>query len=575
MIKIKKIGTNIIFWYIIFFVALGLFIVFSLTRIQRPVAEDELHWLVAAKTLYAEGIPRQYLFPDHIAAFSPHLYLHSVVLAFRLFGESEAVARLPGVISGLLTIIMVFFITKSFSQGSQAERVQWAALSSLLYALTPAIIQGSVIIDIDNTILIPAVLFLYGAFAKYQQEKDTRWVILTGLAMATALWVRVTTPTIVAFLLSFYVLVSKNALKRKLILISAILSGAFLFVVSWYLYCSATGTPFCEPFTYTLGAFQGRVQSSGDLILFRVSRSLIPLTLWLGVFPSLLFLVITIQKCKRYLKNPEIHLEDIFLWGGVILILGYTLIGGAPFGYPKYHSPAIPLLYIFVGLALSQSKVNFINTRLKVIFIIVFVAFVVQNLVVGDLLYIFRYTLRNTIAFMLPLYPIWKSIALKISLFSVAFVIMFVICLRSSFKKEWILLLILFSIGTNMGTAFLQSTVNYYTGYNYGGQGTIKTAQYIREKVPLQSVVLAPREITYYLNLPKSSYLSNALWTDTDELRRRLAHKNTSALVYSIVTNTIQQIQTISTNKVIQELLHQDFDQTKIGDYTIWIRKSS
>ena len=158
------------------------------------------------------------------------------------------------------------------------------------------------------------------------------------------------------------------------------------------------------------------------------------------------------------------------------------------------------------------------------------------------------------------------------SFYSIIFAVTFAICLKTSFKKVWILLLILFSIGTSMGTSLIQSTANYHTGYNYGGEGTIEAAQFIRENVPAQSVVFAPSEIIYYLKLPKSPHLLNPLWTDISELRKRLADKNTSALAYSIATNTTRQVQTISFTKEIQELLHQDFDQTKIKNYTIWIR---
>jgi hypothetical protein len=377
-------------------------------------------------------------------------------------------------------------------------------------------------------------------------------------------------------LLSLYVFISKGNLRSKLLFIASLLVGTLLFTVSWRLYCSITGVPFLRPFTYAIEAFQhNRSQSSSGLML----RSLISLILWVGIFPSLLLLVITIRRCRRYRKSPGIRLEDIFLWIGVVFILGYTLIGSASFGYPKYHSPAIPLLYIFVGLVLSRSKLDLLNGRSKVVFIsivvVVFAAFIIQTLVVGDLLYVYRYTLRNAIAFGLPLYPVLKSTALKMGIFSVAFIIVFVICSRALLKKAWILPLILLSVGANIGTAFLQSTANYYTGYNYGGQGTIETVQYIRQKVPLQSVVLAPSEIIYYLKLPKSPHLSNALWTDTNELTRRLTDKNTSALAYSIVTNTIQQIQTIHSNGTIQEFLHRHFRRTEIGSYIIWIRENS
>lgn len=573
LIKISKSEANIIFWYIIFFLTLGLFMSFSLTRIQQPIAQDELHWLVAAETFYTNGIPRRYSHPG-IADYSPHLYLHSIVLAFRLFGKSETIARLPGVMFVLLAIIMVFFITKSFSQGNRIERIQLATLSSLLCATSPAIIQASIIIDIDNTILIPAVLFLYWAFVKYQQNGDKKWAILIVLAVAVTLWGRVTTPIIIVFLLFFYILVSKSELKRKIISIIAIFSGALLFVVSWYVYCGATNVSFLAPFNYTMIRISHQYYTH-DLTFSQILLSLFSLTLWLGILSSLLFIVIcwlTIQRYKRQLKNSEIRLEDIFLWSGVIIVLCYTLMEGVNFGYPKYQIPGIPLLYIFICLTLSHYGVNFVNVRLRGFFILLIVACVVQ-IFIGDFIYILRYTLRNAIAFMSPSYPILEALLLKIGILLVVFVIMFVICLRSLPKKAWLLVLILFSVSTNIGTAFLQSTANYSTGYNYGVQGTIESTQYIRKKVPLHSSVLAPDEIIYYLKLPKSPYLCSTLWTNVDELRKRLADKNTSALVYSIATNTVLQVQTMSTNKAIQNVLHQDFAQTKIGSYIIWVRK--
>lgn len=572
MINTKDVKANRVIWYIIFFVALAFFTILSFKRIQQSVTQDELHWLIAAETLYTDGIPRHLIYPDTVVVYSPYLYLYSIVTAFKLFGESEFVAHLPGILSGLITIVMVFLITRSLSQGNKVERVQWAAVSSLLYAATPAVIQGSAIIDIDNTVLVPAILFLYLTFVKYQQKKNYTWAMFTGLAMSITLWGRITTPPIAAFLLSFYILVSKNELKAKLIFFSAILSGVFLFVTTWYLYCSITDIPFSGTFAYTLSAFQGK---SNSLTLSQLLQNLIYLILWLGIFPAILFIIITIQRCMRYFKKPEICLEDIFLWSGVVLMLGYTLVGGAICGYPKYHSPAIPLLYIYVGIILSQSGLNFENIHLKVVAIIVIIviAFVVQTMVIGDLLYIFRYTLRNASAFSLPLYPVLKDIVFKVGLFFTLFAILFVICLRAISKRVWFLLLILFSLGTIVGTSLIQSSVTYHTGYNYGVEGTIEAAQHIRERVPSQSVVFAPSEIIYYLKLPKSPYLRDHFWTDINKLKKHLADKSTSALAYSTATNTIQQIQMLSSNKDILELLNKDYYQTKIRSYIIWIRK--
>jgi len=79
-------------------------------RIQQSVAQDDLFSLVAAKTLYSSGIPQHFKFPDRIQAFSPHLYLYSMVLAFKLFGVSEVAAHLPGVCSGVLMLSLWYFL---------------------------------------------------------------------------------------------------------------------------------------------------------------------------------------------------------------------------------------------------------------------------------------------------------------------------------------------------------------------------------------------------------------------------------------------------------------------------------
>ena len=574
MSKPRAVRINNVYWYIIFFLALCLFIAFSITRIQQPVAQDELHKFVAAKTLLTTGVPQRYAAPDRIQADSPHLYLRSMVFAFRIFGVSEIVARLPGVVSVLLAIVMVFFITHSLSKGDQNQRLQWAGLSSLLYASTPAVIQGSLILDNDNTILIPTVLLLCWSFIKYQQEEKVRWAILTGLAMAISLWVRVTTPPIVALLLLLYVLISKRSSRTKLISMGAILFGTLLFLVSWYLYCKVTGVPFSQPFTYAIKSLQRKAQGPGGLTVYQVFQNLILLSLWLGIFPLFLLLFIMKRRCKSFIEDRILNLEDIFLLGGLIIIGGYMLIGGTVFGYPKYHGPGIPLLYIYIGIVLSQLKSNPGNHHLLKIVTIAVAVFAIQVFLVGDVIYVIRYSLRESLALMQPPYQeILKNLASKAILFVVAYAILFVACLRLSFKENMVGLLLIFSIGSNIGTSYLHSTADYYIGYNYGGKGTREAARYIRDRVPSKSIIIAPSELIYYLNLTNSKHISNPIWTDTDELKRRLINENTSGLAYSITTNTVNQIKIISRDKTIQELLRKSYDQTKIGTFMVWLRK--
>lgn len=553
--------------------ALSVFTLFSLAHIRQPVAQDDLHYLVAAKSLYKTGTAQQYGSPGGFYSYSPELYLQILVLSFRLLGESEAVARLPGIGSGLLSIIMVFLLTRSFSQGTSLERLEWAALVGLLYALTPAVIQGALIIAIDNTILIPAVLFLCWSFAQHQREQRIQWAVLAALAMAISLWGRVTTPPVVAGVLSAYALVSRNRWKSKAVAIGALIAGALLFVISWYVYCLAMNRQFSGPFLYAWGAFTDKGSS---LTAVQVLNNVLQTTLWIGIFPVLLLLVVVYRRGRAFVKDRRVSLEDGFLLSGLGLLLGYLFVGGALFGYPKYQAPAIPLLCVFSGIWLSREQREPVAPIFKnrdFAALLVLLACLIQIIIMGDWIYILRYQIREAVAAMSPTYPEMLSrIGVKVILFCVACGGLFAVAMRFSFKKS-IGLLYIFSIGSALGIALLQSVGGYHTGYNYGGKGTIEAAEYVRERVPAESVVIAPSEVIYYLRLPNSFYQPDAFWTDSVQLERRLADQNTSGLVYSVATNTILQVQTILTNRAVQELLSRHYDQTTVGTYTIWVRK--
>jgi len=238
------------------------------------------------------------------------------------------------------------------------------------------------------------------------------------------------------------------------------------------------------------------------------------------------------------------------------------------------NGPGIPLIYIYIGVVLSQWKFDPGNHRLLKIVTISVPVFAIQVFLVGDVIYVIRYSLRESLALMQPPYQdILKIIASKAIVFVFAYAILFVACLRLSFKENMVGLLLIFSLGLNMGTSYLQSTADYYIGYNYGGKGTREAARYIRDRVPSKSIIIALSELIYYLNLTNSKHISNPMWTDTDEIKRRLTNQNTSGLAYSITTNTVNQIKIISRYKTIQELLRENYDQTKIGTFMVWLRK--
>ena len=553
----------------IFFIALALYMFFSLPRINQPVAQDDLHWLVAAQSLSVDGIARKYASPDDEAVFSPHLYPWCLAFTFKIFGTNEMAARLFGFFCGLATIIMVFFVTRSFARGNSNERLLWASICTLLYATIPAVVQGFLILSIDNTLLTPAVLLLFWSYSEYMKKEKLHWIVICGFAMTLALWGRITTPPVAAMIIIFYTIIRDKNVKFKLPVFFSIFAGLMLFLVSWYVYCVLRNVQFIGPLDYTLSSLTARKQTVVETL-----KDIIPIVLWIGIFPIMLMISIVAVRIKDFLRNKKLQNEDIFLLGGLVIFCGYTVVGGTIFGYPKYHSPSLPLLTVYTGIMLSAFSNVFKNIRLHTVILVILIALAIQFFIVGDLLYFFRYSLRYMMAFSNhSSVDIIKSLVFKMSVYSGIFIILFLAIIRFSSLKNFIGLLLVLSLGSSWGTCLLQTTAHYYTHYNYGCRGTREAAGFIRNSVPCGSVVIAPGEIIYYMKLPRPGYISDSFWYDIRKLEKKLSEPNTSGLVYSIATNTVNQIRAIEKTQSIQNILTEDYNFFRIESYMVWIKK--
>ena len=571
----EKTGCGV--WHALFLLALILYAAFSLPRLFQPVSQEDLYWLVAAQTFHAEGVPREYVAPDVIAAYTPHLFLQCIVLAFNICGVNEPAARVPGFFMGLAAVALVFIITKALAGGPDRTRAKWAAIASLLCATTPALVQAPAIIDIDNTLLLPTTLLLCAAFAMYQKTPGLKWAAATAFAITLALWGRVTTPVVVSGVLFLYLLTRRQTRQAKLTFLGALLCGGLLFCLSWYVYCTSLGVPFDVPFAYALRAFRARARMSGTAALGRTARNGFFLVLWFGLMPVALILAVARLRWRVSRELENASAADPFFWCGCVVVVGYTFVGGVVYGYPKYHCPAMPLLYVFLALVMAQARGRASHLRWGPVVAVFVVAIALQIFVAGDLLHDWRYGVRAAVAGMRspPVMTAGRAAAKTsfVCAACAACAALFWLCRRAGFRKHAVELLVIMSLAANIGTCVLQSTADYATGYTYGSRGAVEVADHLRARVPPQSAVLAPNEIIYYLRLPNCRYLMGAFWGDARVIGRRLADSDTAALVYSVPTNTVQGIRAIMQDKAIQQSLHENYNRETIGTYTVWLRK--
>lgn len=562
----------------VLFAAAILFYFFStFSRIGQPIAKDDLHWLLAAKNLIKIGRPIANFAPDLIIAHSPHSYLYAIKWSFYFFGIHEAVSRLPGILSGLGAIFLLGTVLQNLIGNGRGEKSFWVAWMVLLYATTPATIQGSLILDSDNTFLVPAILFLFFSFVKSRSKLNLRWALATCAAVMMTLWVRLTTPAIALVLLWFFALAGKTSVKSKSILTLAFVLGILAFVGEWFIYCKAKDIPFLYPFEYTLDRFLYRSSGAGGLRFDKIFFNLVYLTLWVGPFTVLFFLILAGRRMSQLLSRRQMNEEDFFLVGALVLVGTFLLVGGLPFGFPKYQSPGLVLAYVFAGVVLSHSNESvFSDIRFKNILITIGTAFIVQILTLQDPLYLLRYQLREAAASLSPLIyqSVLQGIVLKIVLYCSIFLILAFVFLKSKFIKNFYLLLILFAVGSNMGIGFLQNIRGYQTGYDYGIRGTVEAAHFVQSRLTHQGFAVVPSELVYYLNYPDAAYLLDRTWNDEKELTRIISKPETHAFVYSVAISPVDQIKNFTSYGPLQTVLWREFDPYTIGSFKIWIRKT-
>src|SRR5512141_2084569 len=118
-----------------------------LAQVWQPILADEWDFYRAITNWSADRA----LIPH------PHGYVHLAQLAQALFGVSTTSVRLIGLISALLSMWLLPLLT-AVVYPDREDRSPFTILAIALTAISPFVIQNTLLIDIDNTVLIPATL---------------------------------------------------------------------------------------------------------------------------------------------------------------------------------------------------------------------------------------------------------------------------------------------------------------------------------------------------------------------------------------------------------------------------------
>ncbi len=534
-------------------------------RTLQIAGQDEIvHYVGLGERLYAHGFSR----PAELITFSPHLYGFALWLAHALCGPGLWVARLPGLAAWALTAVAVgLWLYRRAAAPSALASTAWALA---LLATAPMALQAAAIVDIDNTLLVPAILALGVSAVRFTDRPGVARAAAVAACLLVALWCRITTPILVGPILAAYAWRRRGSGAAAGMALALALGGA-LFLITWWAYGRLTGIDVAGPFRYLLDALVfGTVGADRGVRPGKIALTLAYLVLWLGPAFVALMAWLGVPRLWRLCRGGCPEPEDLLLVTGLAILAVYCLFGGTIFGFPKYHCPAVPLLLLAAAggghLALGSSG----RAGGLAAVGLVLAGALLQVAVLGDPLLLLRLDLRLAVLHGQSARGLlWSGLVLP-AILSAAVAVGLIALGRHLGRLSLAAGLLCLALGMNAGLTGLQQSGGYQTGYNYGDAGDARAAAAVLAMhLAEDDAAIVPGELVYLLQRPAVTHVPNELWSDAEALRRELARPAVGAAAVSLLTNTMAQLTTLT--QVAAE--DPDYTRVDIGHYAIFLRQ--
>lgn len=506
---------NILFGLIIL-----LHLIFVFISMGQPFHGDEVIIPEAAKgVLKTGGVPvLDYGDKDNGFEQSVHIPLYVYIMSFFifLFGYNIYSIRAVGAIFNLLTIGLVYLITKELLKDYE-NKEGWALAASFLYALNPLTIQSSILIDIDGGLLNFSIhLFLYALI------KTKKLYYLIPALVLVFLSKLVGPPLIFIALIVCFFITSRY---RK------VFSTGFLFLTSgiialgmWWGVAKVVGANFLMSIQHN---------SVGGVLHVSLFRGLIAIWQFKNFvyfaipFFILLFLVLSFIFYKKLIKNRGM-LKDklvrkalLFNVFALVVILFYLYSGGSAWGFPKYQIIALPSMCIFIVYILSKSNIslhleNVWKTKKGLLLILTILLSAYFLVFVSDPLIQEFDSAPQNINIQSSILAVLKSALMYILIpFGICFGFFSLSRTKSKFWISLIFLILFLFAYINI----FQASVDYSTYSKYGDEGVLEVVEYIKKNNIPASAIASQVHIGSYLDISEYREIS-FIYNDPEKFRK-------------------------------------------------------
>lgn len=336
---------------------------------QTHYRSDEMEWLPQAKAILRRGAPileegdwRFAVSQDsHVrqsggrtyGLWHPPLYLLALAGHVAIFGPSTESVRLFGALCFIAALVLTGRLTRSLARraGMDQEHAAlcgWLAVG--LLALNPYAVQGSIYVDIDNTLLVPLQLLFFVVFFRWDERASAPLALAVVLAITLMFWTKITTPVILIMLAGGYLFF--NGRRRAAFIFAAlIVTGVSLFVATWWLYARSVGVPFWYPFIFTHAR---KVKTLFSASFFERLNALRYAITWISFPLCLLWLLTMAWRVQETWHTRRLLPVDLVLLSSLSILGFYSGLVGAS---SKYVVPAMPFLALGIAWYIITAEI--------------------------------------------------------------------------------------------------------------------------------------------------------------------------------------------------------------------------
>jgi hypothetical protein len=323
-------------------------------QIDKPYVYDDISFILGAKAVAESGLPfgnqgyllHLYWLREQWALWHPPLYVFALGSTVALFGDSERATRGLSVLCLLLASGLVFDLARRVvltRGGSTGRALVAGVLAVALYVLNPLAIQASMVLDIDNTVLMLLMATVVWLAIRLPGSWNASTIVGVAAVYALAIWAKSTTPIALGVALASTRQFQEVGWRGALQALAAVALGWIIFGATWLGLSAALGMPT----EYTIEVFRNEAIDSGVSSAHRLvslqafTLGIAPAILWIGPFFCLLFVAAGLPRLWRLLRGKGLEAGDLLVVLGAAIYLAYIFkLAG---NLPKYHAAMLPL----------------------------------------------------------------------------------------------------------------------------------------------------------------------------------------------------------------------------------------